>query len=65
MPAAAAALHDLGDLVGLFDGLGNRLAIGRSRRGSHASDQAYSRRHDYREHKVTHSDSSRLMLHHA
>jgi hypothetical protein len=60
MPAAAAAAGDIGDGTRMFGGLGNRLAICRSRRSTRHPDQAHSRRYDYRKHHMTHVASSGL-----
>jgi hypothetical protein len=42
----------------MIGSLGNRLAIGRSRRSARDPDQAHARRHDYGKHQMTHVDSS-------
>jgi hypothetical protein len=44
----------------MIGSLGNRLAIGRSRRSARDPDQAHARRHDDGKHQMTHVDSSLL-----
>jgi hypothetical protein len=60
MPAAPAAASHVDGIAHMIGGLGNGLAIGRSRRSARDPDQAHARCHDDGKHQMTHVDSSLL-----
>jgi len=60
MPAAPASASHVDGIAHMIGGLGNRLAIGRSRRSARDPNQAHACCHDDGKHQMTHVDSSLL-----
>jgi hypothetical protein len=60
MPAAAASAGDIGDVIRVIGGLGNRVPVSRNCERAGRAAQTHRRCNNYRKHHKAHVDSSSL-----